>query len=549
MSELPVECCADTILLNGKIVTMDTKNTITEAVAIKNGKILKVGTNEEVKALAGGKTQITDLRGKTVLPGFIDTHIHLSYMWTIGLYTLDLSAPPIKSLSGMLEKIGEKARKTPAGQWIVAQGVTGSDFNLIEKRYPNRWEIDKVAPNNPVFLDFYHIHVANSEALRLAGITKETLDPAGGKIERDPATGEPNGFLCETAGRLVKRLVPPCTVDQIKDGIKKGATILLEAGITTIHDIVGDVSAPVSIPMKAYQELLESDELPIRVHMIVRTIESDVDVNTLLKLGIRTGFGNDWLKIGGLKMFADGGGISRTAALSEPYNDQPENRGVLFSMERLTEEISKAHKAGLRCCVHAIGDRAIDMLLDIYEDVLKEMTRKNHRHRIEHGGNLFYTLERRERVKRLGIVLDTNPAFIPCIGDNYKIGLGPERVKGAFPYKTFAEEGILAAAGSDWPSVKAWKPLEGVWACIARTTWGGHELSPEERVSRMDAIRLYTTNAAYAGFEEDIKGSIEPNKLADLVILSDDPLTVPTEKIKDIKVETTFMNGKIVYQR
>jgi predicted amidohydrolase YtcJ len=267
-------------------------------------------------------------------------------------------------------------------------------------------------------------------------------------------------------------------------------------------------------------------------------------------LGIRTGFGDDWLKIGGIKIFADGGSFAHLAALHEPYTDKPTTRGSFVTPKGLMlEEVTKAHEVGLRCCIHAVGDRAQDAVLEVYEKVLKKIPRDDHRHRIEHAGNLFCTNKRMEKAKKLGVIFAINPDHLIAYGDNYLIHYGTERMKKAFPYKTLLENGNLLATGSDALGCRPWRPLTAISTCLTRTTSQNVKIAQEERITPLDAIKLHTIANAYAGFEEDKKGSIESNKIADLVILSDNPLKISPEKIKDIEVLHTIIEGKIVFSK
>ncbi len=544
-----VELVADLILLNGKVVTVDPKDTIVEAVAVKERRIVRVGTSEEVKSLVGEETKIIDLRGKTLLPGFVDTHCHPALGGT-ETFEVDCRSPPVKSIKEILEKIREKAEKTPKDEWIRARNY--NENKLLERRHITRWELDQATPDNPVFIskETGHLYVVNSKALELAGITKDTPDPSGGKIDRDPKTGEATGLLYETAAMKVMKLIPPYDVEQIKKGLKHVFKRFLAWGLTTIHQAT---AIPVSI--KACQELLAAGEMPIRINMMIGTLpgilpgyEVDVDLlDLLVKLGFQSGFGGDKLKIMSVKLIADGSGSGGSAAVYTPQHRGTKGLGILVtSPEKLTEQVIKAHKAGFRVSIHAIGDRGIDAALNAIEAALREPPTVGMRHRIEHCS--VCTPKQQERVKKLGVVPCSSIGYMWGVGDDYIENFGPERLRWLHPHRSYMHKGIIASGNSDWP-VSTADPMKQIYSAVTRKTKTGQSFDERERITVMEAIRTYTWNGAYASCEEDTKGSIEPGKLADMVILSEDILTVPEEKIKDIKIDMTIVGGEVVYQR
>jgi len=563
---------ADLILVNGKIITVDDEDSVAEAVAVKMGKIVKTGTTEEVESLAGDGTTRIDLEGRAVLPGLTDCHVH---MISGGTRALDQSRvdcrdfyhPEIKSIEDIVEKMREQAKKTEKGEWVVAVGSPMQDLRFEEQRFPTRWDLDKATTDHPAFISFgAHITVANSLALEVAGVTKETPDPIAGLIVKDES-GELTGLLREKAQNLVSNLTSPGGREIIEDAIRRGVTIpgassytfedlkegartavqrCIERGVTTVHDIVTSAEE-----IRAYQEVLEEDDLKMRIHLLVRAYESRVKAESILNLGLKTCFGNDWLKIGGIKLSIDGGMTGCNAAFYEPYVHEPWNTGVVrIPQETLDDLVDRFHRAGHRLCVHAIGDRAYDMILSAYEKALKATPRDDHRHRIEHGpANMLCTPERLEKMKELDIFPLPNINFLYYFGDALYHVLGEKRMESAFPFKMLLEEGFRFSSGTDAPGYMPVDVLRDIWVCVARKTWDGALVSPEEAISVMDAIKVFTINAAYAGFEEDIKGSIEPGKLADLTVLHEDILSVDPDTIKDIQVDYTIVNGEIVYQR
>jgi len=528
--------CADLVLVRGRVITVNPKKQLVEAIAVSKGRIVRVGTTREIERLVGKGTQTIDLKGRAVLPGFIDAHNHL---WQFGLTLSQVNcrSPPIKSLKEIVDKIGERASKTPKGRWVVGWGY--DDTKLKERRHPNRWDLDKVAPHVPVMIrrTCGHTCVVNSRALEMVGYTANTPQPEGGEIEKNPVTGEPTGVLRETAMKPVNDLARAYSVEELMEAIKLGQERLLSEGITSCHEAGLDANT-----IKAYQRLFALGQLKLRVYMMVY-----VDLLAqVVETGFVTGFGNDWLKIGCIKMMMDGGMGGRTAALYEPYEGAGDSRGIIYmSQEKLNELVKKAHEAGFQIGIHAIGDRAIDISLNALEAALKTVPRKDHRHRIEHCG--LCTPELTARLKRLGVIPVGQPPFLYNIGDSFWTNLGGARIRWTYPFRTWLDEGIPAPGSSDRPVVLG-APLLGIWACVNRKTEAGRMLAAEERVTPEEAIRMYTLNAAYASFEENLKGSIEPGKLADLVVLSADPCEVQADEIRNIRVEMTIVGGGVAYQ-
>jgi len=550
--ELPDELYADLVLLNGKIVTVDRGETIAEAVAAKNGKILKVGSNELIKKTVGKHTDVIDLEGKTVLPGFIDCHNHMP----ANVASVDLHW--VRSMDELIGKLRDKAQRTPKGRWIFGGGFNES--KLKEKRFPNRYDLDKASMDHPIAISRTGGHMGsiyNSYALNLAGITKDTPDlPPPSYIERDPVTREPLGNLRESAEAPLSRLrreEPRPSRSEVKEALKRTGRELLAWGITSVLDpgIGGD-------KLEVYQELLESGELPLRVTFLVsrsgltRTGPAGVKekIEAIKSIGLSRGFGNDWLRFLGLKLMTDGSMSAATCALYEPYEGQPNNYGIFHeamgTKQEFTEYLTEAHKAGLPMGIHAIGDRAIDVTLDAVEAALKAHPAEDHRIRIEHCG--LPTKEALERMRRLGVTASASVGFGWELGDQHRSLIGPERMKRYYPMKSFKEHGIKAGANFDHAVTMA-DVVKGIYVMVARKSETGQDLGQNEKVSVMDAVRAFTIDAAYLQFEEKIKGSIERGKLADMVVLDRDILSCPEEEIKDAKVLTTIVGGEIRYQK
>lgn len=534
------EQLADIVLLNGKVITVDPKNSIAQAVALKGNKIILVGETKEIESTIGKKTEVFDLKGKAVLPGLMDAHVHFPGH---GLRSQREFIIPSSSIKDVLNVIREKASQKPKGEWLIGGNIRFSHIRFAEKRWPTKLDLDEVAPDHLVFLHLGpHVKAVNSKVLELAKITKDTPDPLGGKIVKDPVTGEPTGVLRETASHFVTKLWAPYTDQDRIQAIRTDGQLALEKGCTTIHNIV--TSKDELIP---YLVLYEKGELPLRMRFYVRCWESKIDLDSILNLGLSSGFGNEWLKIAGLKMSLGGGISGSNAALYDEYSDEPGHFGVLrIPWKDLIYMLKKANEHGFQCAVHALGDRDLDMVINALEVAHKSVPpKKDLRHRVEHAGCWMFTPERRQRFRELGLIAVPNIVFIYEFGDGVRVTLGPERTtKDIFPFKSMLEEGMILVDGSDWNA----DPLRDIMHAVVRKTELGVEIDPSESISVMDAIRMKTINVAYAEFEENIKGSIEPGKLADLAVLEEDPLTIPPEKIKDITVYMTIIDGKIAYK-
>jgi predicted amidohydrolase YtcJ len=536
----------DLILFNGKIVTADAADRQYRAVAVQMGRIVALGDSAEVLELKGRGTQAIDLAGRTVLPGLTDPHVHLADDGAASLNKIDVRdfSTNVRSIPHILEQVSAQAREVPPGTWIVGTGSPMQDFRMPEKRFPTRDELDAAAPDNPVSIGFgAHVTIVNSRALELAHITKDTAPPGGGAIERDPDTGELSGKLVERAQLLVRAAIPAYTYEQMKEGIVFAAKRALRRGVTTIHDIVTNAET-----VRAYQELALEGRLPIRVSLLIRILEAKIVPESLLNVGIKTGFGNEWLRIGGVKMSIDGGITGRVAAFTEPYSDDPCRSGLIrIPAEELDETVDAYHRAGHRVCIHAIGDKAMDMALDAVEKAVTAAPRADHRHRIEHLGNWMITKERLARIRKLEVLPVPNVPFLHFIYDSLMACMGPARLEGAFGIKTLLESGIPITSGSDGPGYWPADPLRDIATSVSRQVWGGDTVGTDEAISVAQALRMFTINAAYNGFDERIKGSIEPGKLADFAVLAEDPFSIRPERIKDIPVDMTILDGRVAF--
>ena len=538
---------ADLILVNGRVLTMDARSSVAEAVAMRDGKIVGVGASREIEPLAGVSTQVIDLDGRTALPGLTDCHVHLASDASRAVEAVecrDLYDAAIDSVAAIVSRIRQWAGSTPPRQWIVARGSPLADCRLAERRLPTRAELDSAAPRNPTYISFgAHVVIANTLALRERGITRDTPDPQGGAVLKNPA-GEPTGELRERAQFLVKRkddaIDPEILAERIAIELEKCS----HRGVTSIHDIVITKEE-----VQAYQLLARAGRLPVRVQMLIRVIESSFSKQSLLDLGLVHGLGSEWLQIGGIKMSIDGGFTGRNAAFREPLaGDTGHHLGLIrIDQKELDETVDLYHALGMRICTHAIGDLAMDMILDAYEKAIGKRPRRDHRHRVEHMGNWMMTPERVARAKRLGILPIANPPFLFFLGDPVVEMLERRATDGGFPFRTLWNAGFPLSFGSDAPGYYPVDPLRDLGTAVAHQTLSGQRISTDEVLTRHEALRSQTINAAYTSFQERTLGSIEPGKLADIAVLGDDPLTFAPGRFHELPVDITIAGGRIVH--
>ena len=530
---------ADLLLRNGQIITMGAAKVV-RAMAVRDGRIVAVGDEVAVAPCASHNTRVVDLHQRVVLPGLIDVHSHLM-LWAKSILRgeIDAGRSSVRSIAQITKAVADRAATLPSGQWIRGSGW--DDASLDERRYIRRGDLDAVAPNHPVYLEHASGHLAalNSAGLKLAGISGNTPDPHGGVIERD-AAGQLTGILKDRAMEAVLALFPRDLPDINVRAAKLISDKAAELGLTTIHDsFIGPEE------MRGYQDACARGWLQVRIHMSP-SIGCMADAEKLAHMGVYTGFGDDRLRFGAAKMFADGGMGARTIAIYSPgVIGEPDNLGVLcWTPEDMQQAHLLAAAAGWQLTTHAIGDRAIDEVLDSYAFVIRQLGLKDHRFRIVHAG--ISTPAVQKRMRELNVVIDGNPPFVYWIG-SWFLKYGPERVRWSYPARSYVENGIVQAAGSDVP-VTPLSPWWGIWAAVVRKDLqSGQILAPEERISVEQAIALYTRNGAYAGFEEDSKGRLEPGKLADFIVVDRDVLTIPADELKDVKVLQTFVGGRSVY--
>jgi predicted amidohydrolase YtcJ len=530
----------DMILLNGNIWTVNPDQPWAEALAVEGGKILQVGSTSEIKKLAGAKTQIIDLRGDLVLPGFIDSHTHFL---DGGFSLLRINLREAGSKEEFIERIQNKAKELEEGVWILDGNWDHQQFTPPE--LPRKEWIDEVTPYNPVCVNRYDGHMAlvNSLALKIAGLTRETPSPQGGEILKDAKTGEPTGILRDAAMELVQSHVPEPSIQQKLEAAEIALKHAAEVGLTSLHDM-----ASVS-DFEVYQELLRLNKLTARLYVYIPITE----VETYARLKLKTPFGSEFLKIGGLKGFVDGSLGSSTALFFEPYTDDPKKYGLLHSHmypEGIMEKrLMLADQSGFQVAIHAIGDKANHIILDIFEEVAAQHGERDRRWRIEHAQHLLP--EDMERLGKLNIIASVQPFHAIDDGRWAEKKIGEKRCQYTYAFQSLLEKGVLLACGSDW-YVAPLDPLTGIYAAVTRQTTDGKSPQgwiPKEKITLEEAIKGYTLNGAYAEFSEKIKGSVERGKVADLVVLNQNIFKIPPEEIIKTKVRMTIIDGKIVYRR
>jgi predicted amidohydrolase YtcJ len=528
---------ADLIVTNAKIWTVDKTRPHAEALAVLGERIVAVGSAAEVDTWHGPMTKVLDAQGKLLLPGFNDAHVHFvdggDHLQAVQLK--DAASP-----EEFARRIGDRAKTAPK-EWI-----TGGDWDEQKWSPPNlptKELVDPVTPDTPVWVNRYdgHESLANSVTLRLAGITAKTPDPAGGQIVHD-AQGNPTGVLRDAAQELVEKVMPPMTPAHRMRAIHQAMDHAASLGVTSVQHM-----NPSYDDVKAYAELQEQGALTVRIYAapMENTWRDEA------KIGIRHAFGTPLLRLGAVKGYADGSLGSETAYFFDPYTDAPNTHGLLSDemhpVSGMLQRLRGADAAGLQLCVHAIGDRAISMTLDMFAQIEKANGKRDRRWRIEHSQHL--AAKDFARYARLGVIASVQPYHAIDDGRWAESRIGPDRIKRTYAFRTFLDNGVRLAFGTDW-SVAPLSPMWTVYAAVTRATLDGKNPGgwvPEQKLTVPEAIEAYTMGSAYAEFQEKEKGSITPGKLADFVVLSDDIFKIPPAAIKNVKVEATFLGGKLVY--
>jgi predicted amidohydrolase YtcJ len=547
----------DLIIYNARILTVDKDFSIAQALAVKGSKFIAVGSNDEIIKLAGGSTEKVDLKGKTVIPGLIEAHLHPELASTSELFD---EIPDVHTINELLEWVKSQAQKKKPGQWIVFPKFFPT--RLIEMREPTKDELDKAAPQNPVFLNGSYAGVINSVALNISGISKNTKNPG---ILKDPDTGRPTGFIRASAFSLLKNLPSPeLTYEEKLNALADMLKRYNSVGITSVTSGAGG-----NENLKMYRELKKSGRLTARVfqNIFIRfdlTAPIEEIRKNILNLGYHTGSGDEWVRVGALKTSMDGGILTGTAYMRQPWGSRakkifgitdPAYRGVLkITKEQLIPIADIANQIGWKFTAHCTGGGAVDIMLDAFEEVNKSRPIKDRRFSIIHGN--FFTPQAIEKMKALGVYADAQPVWFYKDADALKYVLGDERIETFLPFRSLFDAGVIVNGGSDhmvkfdsYSAINPYNPFLSMYTAVTRKTERGSIITPQEAITRQQALKMYTINNAYASFEEDIKGSIEPGKLADFAVLDTDLLSCPADDIKDIKVLATYLDGRLIYKQ
>jgi predicted amidohydrolase YtcJ len=529
---------ASLIIRNAKVWTVDSRVPTAQAVAVLGERIVAVGSNADIEAWRGTSTQVIDAGGTLLLPGFNDAHVHfVSGGRQLDAVDLNDSTSPDE----FVRRVAEQAKKTSKDEWI-----TGGDWDETKwspAKLPTKELIDSVTPNNPVFINRYdgHMSLANSIALRLAGVTAATPDPPGGAIVRD-GQGNPTGALKDAAMDYVFKVIPPLSHDQRFKAVQRALAHAASLGVTSVQDM-----NPEYADIAIYSELLDEGKLTARIYAAPLITQVDDQV----KIGIRRAFGSSFLRVGALKGYADGSLGSGTAYFFEPFNDQRGNRGLLSDemhpISLMRDRMMKADAAGLQLCTHAIGDAGISAILDIYSEIEKSHGKVDRRSRIEHAQHM--AAKDFDRFAQLGVIASVQPYHAIDDGRWAEGRIGHDRASRTYAFRTFLNHGVRLAFGTDW-NVAPLNPMLTLYAATTRVTLDGKNPGgwfPEQKLTIAEAVQAYTMGSAYAEFQENDKGSISVGKLADMVIVSDDVLSIDPTKIRDVKVLRTIVGGKTVW--
>ncbi|RKF16945.1 amidohydrolase [Roseovarius spongiae] len=540
MDSLPVT----RIVIDGRIATMRAEGEFAQAMAIADGRILAMGATAEIRALAPD-AEVTDARGRLVLPGFIDSHCHPDrYGAQLGRWT-DLADGP-DSIDALLALVRARTKDTPRDQWFVGFGYddhrTGG--------YPTRAELDAAAGGRPAFLNRRdsHLGFANSAALAAVGFGADTPDPAFGRIDRDPDTGAPTGLLRETAAHAV---VDHCqagfTTADYAAGLQRVFTDFASYGITSVHNSLCSTRG-----IEAYQQMRAAGDLHMRVGLLASGREDDL-IDAIIRAGWRSGMGDEWLRLTGVEWCPDCSTSGRTAAYYDPYvgerivGEPDDNRGMLlYEAEDFNQRVLRAHKAGLMVGCDGVGDRGIDFVLDAYENALAHHPVDDHRLRVEHCCNVTPAILK--RLRDMNVICSSATGFAYDLGDAYIRNRGAEAMRHMWPHRSMIDAGIVAPGHSDSPVCHP-NPMRAIHAMVNRRSARGADLCQAEAVSVFEALEAYTRLGAYAGREERIKGMLIPGMLADFTIMEDDLFTIPPERIADARVAETYLGGRPVFAR
>lgn len=529
---------ADTIFYNGTFYTMDESLPEVSAIAVKDGKI--IAFDEEAKRYQYDATRMKDMKNKVVLPGMIESHGHPLH-YAANLYKLDLRAEVTPDIPSILEAVKEKAATLPKGEWIIGMGW--DDSKLKEKRFPTMDELSEAAPHHPVFLKRTCVHnaVVNRQAFTASNLPEHPNDPEGGHFHVDASTGRLSGLIQENA--MMEFAVPSLTTNQLADAMLEAQKQFYRWGITTVHDM-----AVTKEELKVFQQLQKETDFSMKVRLWLWAVDQMGWTGVqeeVQALGLESFFGNDRLNIQGLKYMLDGSVGGRTAAVAEAYEGEETNHGILYmDQERIDAYVRQAIENNMRVSIHGIGERAIEMAVQAITTANSAEYNQKMRHRIEHCA--LPTANHLEKLAAHGIVAGSSVGFIYSIGDSYMTNLGKERTARVFPHRSFQAYGIVAPGNSDLPVCNG-NPFLGIYAEVTRKTMTGQQFGTREAISVEEALKSYTTAAAYAGFDEDKIGALRIGNYADMIVLNENPYQIEKEALKDIKVEETIVEGQTVF--
>jgi predicted amidohydrolase YtcJ len=528
------------IVINARISTMKPDGTTADALDIQDGKIVAVGTNDEITTYRQPDTMVIDAEGKIVLPGFIEPHNHLISFGT-SLLAVDVRTPPNRTITDVVDRLRQRASETSEGEWVVGRGY--DDTGVTDMRHPTRDDLDRASTKHPIVIWHIsgHLLAANSLALSIGEVTSDTQDPPGGRIGRRPGNSEPDGVLYEGPAQvMVSQHIPAHTKHDVREGFVKAQAEFLRQGVTTIHDASVGRSRGVDM-LDTYESARNDGVLNLRVNMFLQW--------QLLEetgFGFEPGSGDEWIRVAGCKIVSDGSIQGLTGALREPYvYDENESGWLIYEQEELNAMVLALHSRGYQIATHANGDAAIDSILDAYENALTIQPRSDHRYRIEHCQVCHP--EHIERMQKLGIIPDFFANHIYYWGDRHRERfLGPDRVMNLDPVGSAVRAGLMPILHSDCP-VTPVSPLFCIQNAVHRVTSGGEILNASERISVEDGIATMTRNAARAAFQENIMGTLEIGKLGDFVILDQDPFSIEPHQIGQIEVAATVVDGQLMY--
>jgi predicted amidohydrolase YtcJ len=532
---------ADLVLRRGRVFRGLAEG-FARAVAVADGRILAAGADDDVADMIGPSTRVLDLAGRAAVPGFNDAHQHILALG-LALNEIDLRAGEVRTLAELLRRVRARAAATPAGAWIV--GGRYDHFELDVRRHPTREELDAAAPDTPVFLKRTcgHMGVANSPALRAAGIDAQTSQPPGGHIER--VDGRLTGLLQERALELMARAMPRLDRETLVQGIEAGGRMLLGQGITSVMDAGAGLKQGMD-DYEAFVAARQSGRLPVRAYVALTGGPNGIQDKALAR-GIATGLGDDRLRVGPVKLFADGSAGGLTAAMTTPYRCGCDKRGMfIWTDSQLDEMVARYHAAGLQLAIHAIGDAAIGQAIAAIGKAARAGSTIGRRHRIEHCG--FATEAQTAAMRSLGMTLAPQPVFLYEFGDLYVDVLGDERPAGSYPMRSWLAAGLHPAASSDAP-VSTSNPFVNLYAMVARRSNRGTLLGPQERIGIAEAVHCLTANGAHASFEEDRKGRLVPGQHADIAVLDRDIFAAEPEELLGARVDATILGGEVAFDR